>query len=150
MSTGRTSFLAGFEIKDRVSCERAIRNGGMAGLISAALTGLFAVAGVFVRSSDPKLRYVMDPWSLVDVALIAVLAGYVFRKSRVASTLLVVYFALNKIVMWVDLGTSAAGLILPIVFMLYYVTAMRGTYLWHSKYRDVPEKRPELQMQAGR
>jgi hypothetical protein len=103
-----------------------------------------------VRSSDPKLRYVMDPWSLVDVALIAVLAGYVFRKSRVASTLLVVYFALNKIVMWVDLGTSAAGLILPIVFMLYYVTAMRGTYLWHSKYRDVPEKRPELQMQAGR
>jgi len=148
MSTGRTSFLAGFEIRDRVSCERAIRNGGLAGLISAAMTGLFAVAGLFVRSADPRMRYVMDPWSLVDVALIAVLAGYVFRKSRVASTLLVVYFALNKIVMWIDLGTSGAGLIMPIVFMLYYVTAMRGTYLWHSKYRNASEPLSEAHTQA--
>jgi hypothetical protein len=150
MSTGRTSFLAGFEITDRVSCERAIRNGGMAGLFSAAITGLFAMAGLFVRSSDPGLKRAMDPWALADVALIVVLAAYVFRKSRVASTLLVVYYVLAKLAIWSEVGTSPAGFLLPIIFMLYYVTAMRGTYLWHSKYRDAPERPPELQMQVGR
>jgi hypothetical protein len=131
--------LAAFEITDRVSCERAIRNGGMAGLVSAAISGVFVVAGLVVRSPDPALASAMNPWSLIDVALIVVLAWYVFRKSRVASTLLVVYYVLAKLSIWSEVGISVPGLILPIMFMLYYVTAMRGTYLWHSKYRVMSE-----------
>ena len=59
----RRSFEDQLRIVDRASCEQAIRNGGVAGLVVAGLT---AIAGFFV---------------------------------------------------------------------LWFVTAVRGTYLWHSKYR---------------
>ena len=43
---------------------------------------------------------------LVDVVLLVVLAIFVFRKSRVASTILVLYFIANKLLMWMELGKA--------------------------------------------
>jgi hypothetical protein len=83
------------------------------------------------------LAYLLDPWKVVDVALIAVLAAFIFRKSRVASTFLVVYFILDKLTMWYDMR-KVRGLPLTVIFLLYYMTAMRGTYRWHAAYRNDP------------
>jgi hypothetical protein len=73
----------------------------------------------------------------VDVVLIVVLAIFIFRKNRVASTFLVLYFVLSKAFMWYEMG-KAQGLIMTIIFLLYYVTAMRATYIWHASYKDQP------------
>lgn len=136
MTDKKKGFWSSFEITDRESCEKAIRNGGIAALVSAAITAILGVLGFFTQSSNADLNYLLDPWILLDVGLIVVLAIFIFRKSRVASTLLLVYFVASKLIMWIDLG-APKGFLVAMIFLLYYFTAMRGTYLWNSTYRDV-------------
>lgn len=128
-------------INDRASCEQAIRNGGIAALVSAGLTAIFAIAGFFVREPDEKLAAITDPWMLVDVVLILVVATFIFRKSRIAATFMFVYFVGSKILQLIESPSASAGMIVAVFFALYFFTAMRGTYLWHSKYRH--EAMPE-------
>ena len=128
-------FWANFKITDRESCEKAIRNGRNAALVSAAITAFFAVAGLFNKSTNRVLNYFMDPWLIVDVVLLLVLAGFVHRKSRIAASILAAYFVISKVSMWSDLG-KVSGFAMAVVFFLFYFTAMRGTYLWHSKFRE--------------
>ncbi|TLY50335.1 MAG: hypothetical protein E6K53_10810 [Gammaproteobacteria bacterium] len=137
MTEKKKSFLSSFEIVDRDSCEKAIKNGGYATLISAAITAVFGILGFFVESSDHDLSYMLDPWILADVVLMVILAFFIFRKSRVAATLLLIYFIASKVLMWVEMG-SPKGILVSIIFFLYYLTAMRGTYLWHTKYVAEP------------
>lgn len=121
-------------IKSHVLCTKAIKNGGIAAMISAAITGGFAIAGFFTNSSSNDLNYFLDPWILVDAVLIVVLGIFIFRKSRVAATLMVIYFVGSKLLMWAEMG-EPKGLPMTIIFLLFYVTAMRGTYIWHA-YSD--------------
>ena len=133
--TEKKSFFNSFEINDRESCAKAIKNGGIAAMISAAITTLFGIAGLFTNSDNKELKYFLDPWILVDGLLIVVLGFFIFRKSRVAATLLVIYFVGSKALTWYELGKTT-GLLMSIVFFLYYFTAMRGTYIWHSSYSN--------------
>lgn len=131
------SFVDTFRLRDRYSCEKAIRNGGVAGLISASVTGIFALAGFFINWDTALASSLMDPALTLDVGLLLIMALFVFRKSRTASTLLVVYFVASKLLLWYQLG-RVPGLLFSIIFFLYYVTAMRATYIWHSSYGDAP------------
>jgi len=131
----KKSFMDSFRINDRLSCSKAIRNGGIAAMVSAGVTAIFAGIGSFVTSSNKNLAYFLDPWLFLDVALLIILGIFVFRKSRIASTLLVIYFAISKAIFWYDTG-KLQGLFVSIIFFLYYVTAMIGTYIWHSSYSD--------------
>jgi len=133
----KTSFFDSFKIVNRDSCANAIKNGGIVAMISAAISSIFGIAGFFTSSDNKNLNYFLDPWILVDVTLIVVLGIFVFRKSRIASTLLVIYFVCAKALICYELGKPPG--ILSIIFFLYYITAMRGTYLWHSKYRNAVE-----------
>lgn len=128
------TMCSSFKITDRQSCEKAIQNGVIAVLISAGITAIFGVAGFFANSSDSALNYLLDPYILIDVFLMLVLAFFISRKSRVASTLLLIYFVLSKIDTWLTIG-EPKGLLISILFFLYYFTAMRATYIWHSKHK---------------
>jgi hypothetical protein len=140
-TSARKSWLDSFRIYDRESCARAIRNGGIAAMIVAGLSFVFGVAGFFTKSGRPQLDYVLDPAMLWDAGLVAILGVFLFRRSRAASTLLVLHLVLGKVMMWADTG-SLQGLPMTLVFLAYYVTAMRGTYIWHSRYREPSLARP--------
>ena len=129
----KKSFWDSFRLEDRETCAKAIKNGGIAAMISAGITSVFGFLGFFISSENNELSYFLDPVILFDVVLIVVLGLFVFRKSRVASTFLVIYFVVAKALMWYDLG-KPTGALMSIIFFLYYMTAMRATYLWHSKY----------------
>jgi hypothetical protein len=131
------NFVAAFSISDRASCERAIKNGGIAAMISAGITGVFAVIGLFTSSSNKRLAYMLDPWLLVDAGFIVVLGIFIFKKSRIASTLMVLYFITSKIIVWHDIGV--ANLAVAAIFFLAYFTAMRATFIWRSTYKNAPE-----------
>ena len=137
----KKSFLDSFKIDSRVSCLKAIKNGGIAALISAGITLAFGIAGFFTSSDNQALNYMLDPLLLVDVAVIVVLGIFIFLKSRTAATILVIYFVLGKVLMCYELG-KPTGVLMSVIFFLYYVTAMRATYIWHSKYRNAPEESP--------
>lgn len=123
-------------VADRESCAKTIRNGGIAALISSAVTLWFALSGFFLQSAEPDLSFLLDPWRLVDGVLVIVLAIFVFRKSRVASTILLISFVATKAILWIDLGELKGSGITSLLFLYFYVAAMQGTYVWHSKYRE--------------
>ena len=128
-------FLRDFRMDDRPSCEKVIRNGGIAALVSGGLTLAFGVAGFF---TGPGQSVLLDPYVLIDAALIFILAWFVFRRSRIASTILVLHFLLSKVVLFSEgAPMSVSNVIIAIGFMLYYVSAMWGTYIWHQRYSAV-------------
>jgi hypothetical protein len=131
----KKSLFDSFIINDRKSCGNAIKNGGIAAMISAIITGVFSVSGFFTTSSNKALAYMLDPWGIFDAILCLILAILIFRKSRVASTLLVLYFAASKAIIWYDTGKFPGYF--GIIFFLFYITAMRGTFIWHSTYKDI-------------
>ncbi len=99
-----------FAISDEKSCRVAIRNGGIASLISGILTGIFAVSGFFNSSDDEQLNLILNPWNLIDCFLLFVLSIFIFNKSRIASTLMVIYFVASRVIIWTALG-SPRGLL---------------------------------------
>jgi hypothetical protein len=133
-----SSLLRDFKIDSPESCAKAIRNGGIAAFVSAGVTALFGIASFFTDSTDQDIRYFLDPWILADAVFLVVLGFFILRKSRVAATLLMVYFVGSKLLMWYELG-KPAGLFMSVIFFLFYLTALRGTYLWHSKYRSMAQ-----------
>ena len=77
-------------------CEAAIKNGWIAALISLGITLIFGAVGFFAESDDEVLNYFLDPWLMVDVVLMAIMAFFIYKKSRTAATLMFVYFVLSK------------------------------------------------------
>ena len=135
----RKTLLSLFQITDRDSCADAIRNGGIVALVSGGLSAVLGIAGFLIETPHSALRPFLDPWNLVDAGLVLLLAALVLRKSRVASALLVVHFVIAKVVMWKEMGRPRA-VVLTLVILLLYVTALRGTMLWHAKYRDAVDE----------
>jgi len=131
----KRTFLKMFSLDDRKSCEKAIRIGGIVAMVSAALTGIFAAIGFFLNSSDPELAYLFDPYMVVDFVIIFTLAVFILRKSRVASTTMMGYFIFNNLSFWQDTG-NIPSLGITIILFVFYLTAMRATYIWHSSYKD--------------
>jgi hypothetical protein len=124
-----------FSITDPASCKSAIYNGGIAAMLSAGITIAIAVIGFFSNSHDKIVEYVLDPDMVLSVVLVIVLGIFIFRKSRIAATIMVLHFALSKALIWYDIG-NAPGF-LSIIFFLFYFNAMRGTYIWHKLYKNV-------------
>jgi hypothetical protein len=130
----KKSFSDMFQIDDQESCEKAIKHGGIAAIVLAVVSAAFGVAGFFTSSDNKELAYFMDPWILCDTVLLIVLGIFVFRKSRVAATLFLIYFIIGKIVAWVDLG-RINGIFLTLAILVFIVNAMRATYIWHKLYK---------------
>ncbi len=130
----KRSKLFDFDISDEESCRKAIRNGGIAALVLAALTAVIAIVAMNTTTDDPDLAYLLDPWIIVDAILLAVLALFVFRRSRVAATVLLVYYTLSKIMLWIEIG-APKGLLVSALFFMTFLTSARATFAWHSTYR---------------
>jgi hypothetical protein len=137
----KRSRLSWFDISDRESCEKAIRNGGIAALVSAGVTAMFAIIGMNTTSERPGLAYLLDPSIIVDAVLLVILAFFVFRKSRTAATILFGYFVISKLIMWFELG-APKGLFIAALFFMLYLTAMRATYQWHSDFESETDAAP--------
>jgi hypothetical protein len=135
----RSTLLTLFQIGDRDSCVKAIRNGGIVALVSGGLSAVLGIAGFLIEAPHSALRPLLDPWNLVDAGIVLLLAALVLRKSRVAAALLVLHFVMAKVIMWRAAGRPT-GFILTVLIFLFYVTALRGTLLWHTRYRHADEE----------
>lgn len=127
-----------FSIRDRTLCERAIRNGGIAAMVLAGITALTYLRAVLdvdlvlIRPlTDREAAYAIDPLRSVDVVLPLVLGLLVFRRSRVAATVLLAYLVASTVIMWMHFRFLRDAL-QALVFFLFFLTAMRGTYRWHG------------------
>ncbi|MCL1134113.1 hypothetical protein [Shewanella hafniensis] len=112
----KASLKSLFKIETQEQCLSAIKNGWIVTLISLSITLVFSTIGFFTQAENATLNYFLDPFLMIDVVLMAVMAFFIYRKSRIAATLMLFYFVLSKILQWSDLG-NVQGLPLAIVFM---------------------------------
>ena len=112
---------------DIKSAEKAIKNGWIAALVSAMLTGLLASLPL-INESD-VLGF--NPWNFLDVVLMICLAFGVYKKSKTAATILFAYFVISKI----DIIVFREGystIPVSLIFLYFYFQAMRGTYSYEN------------------
>ena len=124
-----------FKINSQEDCKEAIREGGIAAIISMTLTFIFSLIGFFTKSSDTDINYFLDPWSMIDVILMIILIIFIFKKSRVATTFMFFYFLISKIIQWYSLS-NLQGLFMALVFLFFYFNAMYASFIWHLKYKN--------------
>ncbi len=132
----KNSFKEQIKMDTQKSCEQAIKTGWIAALISLGMTLILSSIGFVTQSENEKLNYILNPWSIIDAILMGILAFYIYKKSRVAATLMFIYFIISKFSQWFDLG-NVQGFPLALVFMVFYFNAMRGTFMWHSMYKNI-------------
>ena len=106
---------------------KAIKGGWVAALISAAFTLVITILGA-TGTADLGLN--ADWYMLVDVALLLILAFGIYKKSRIAATIMFGYFLLSKILIIVETG-QFQGFILAFVFLYFYGNAMLWTFKYH-------------------
>ena len=106
-----------------------IKQGWIAGLISCFMTLVFSLLGVAGYSI-----YGFNILCLLDVFIILILTLGIYHSSRIASTLMLAYFLLSKLLSLIDhgLGTVSIG---SFLFLYIYFQAMRGTFLYHSLFQ---------------
>ena len=116
------------------------------GWIAAMVSGVLTLAIALVAMAAEWQHSLFNAWSLVDVALIAGLGYGIYRKSRTAATLMFAYFLLSKILIIVETG-KPNGLVLGIVFLVFYFRAMTATFRYHAfiqharRFPPAPKKR---------
>jgi len=83
-----------------------------------------------MNSPDEALSYFADIWIIFDVLIIFALAFFIWRKSRVAAALMLIYFVISKIIMGLETG-AVKGIFISLLFLWFFVQAFRGTIVWH-------------------
>lgn len=106
---------------------KKIKNGWIAALISGCATLIFTTIAIFGKD----ITGFVDSSMLFDVGLIFLLAYGIYKKSRTASTLMLVYFIASKLIQWAQTG-NLSGIIMSIIFVYFYFQAMIGTYQYHK------------------
>lgn len=103
--------------------EKATRNGAIAGFIYAILTLVTSAAW-------------RDPWGLLEVVLIMVLAVLLLRKSRAAAIALFIHVIVSQIGGWVVLGRPS-GIVAALIFLTFFGKAIAGSFAYHRLRRDL-------------
>jgi hypothetical protein len=131
----KPSFKDQLKLDTPDTCLAAIKNGWVAGLISIGLTLAIVLVGMFSKSENMTLNYFADRPMFIDIILTITMVFFIYKKSRIAATSMFLYFVLSKYIQWTDLG-EAQGVPMALIFAFFYFNAMRGTYVWHSKYKE--------------
>jgi len=105
-----------------------IKGGWIAGIISATVT---LIVTLVTLSGNDIWDGLWGVEALFDVAFILIMTFGIYKKSRTAATLMLVYFVASKIYIWVETG-APSGFVLAMVFTYFYFQAMIGTFQYHK------------------
>src|SRR5215471_13923894 len=118
------------KIEDESSAESATKSAVGVSCFVGAVSSVVAI--ISIASRRPIFGF--DGWSLVDGILFFVIAWRIHRMSRIWAVLgLVIY--LGEIVSNLASGAHGSVGVLTIVFVLTYISAIRGAFTFH-KYRN--------------
>jgi len=116
------------DVPDEIA--RPIKHGWVAACVSCAMTLIVTLVAFGGGTANYDAA-----WNLIDVALIAGFAFGIYKRSRTAATLMFAYFVLSKVLMMMEAGRPS-GLVLGLLFAIFYFRAMTATYRYHRFVRD--------------
>jgi hypothetical protein len=117
-------------IRDIDTARHAALNGSYVALFVSGVTGLLALLSAF------HILDWVDPWSIFDAGLFAVLGLLIRRMSRVAATSALVLYLLERVyAAYVGGWTTTAGVVGAMLFTAF-TSGVRGTIAYHRYKRQ--------------
>jgi|LWDU01.1.fsa_nt_gi hypothetical protein len=129
----------------------AITGGVAVALISAIVTVIAVTYSIYQNIDDGVFRLLNDWVSYIDVVLILTLAFFLNRKSRFAAVTLVLYYVLNKVILFQAMDIQNIRpftVILPLIFLYFFVKSAYGTFIFHriEKQENPDYKKPSKKL----
>lgn len=115
---------------NREEAIKSTKNGAIAACISGVLTLGIVLTAIFSNSSG-AISIWNDPSNFIDIAVIFACAYGVYKKSRAAAIILLLYFILSKLIIGIETG-KASGIGMAIVFLYFYGKAIQGSFVFHK------------------
>jgi hypothetical protein len=113
--------------KDLDMAQKIVRVAVYVSLAVTLLTAILAVIGLFQTSSDPTMQYLLDPWALLDVALMLLFTFFLYKRKLWAPIALVGHQVLSFVIVYIDLSQLPGAL--GIFKLLLFIAAIRAVYL---------------------
>lgn len=120
---------------DKKDAIKATKYGAIAACVSAFFTSLIVSIAIFTDSRD-ILFYWNDPLNFIDVVVVLACAYGMYRKSRVASITIFLFFLVNQIVMSIELQTFGRNIGVALVFLYFYGRAIQGSFIYHKLEKE--------------
>ena len=111
---------------------KKIKGGWIAAIVSGVIT--LAMVLLVVYSGSKSAGNVVDLWNSLDVVFIFILAYGMYKKSRIAASIMFIYFLASKILIIAETG-QPNGVLLSLMFLYYFFQAMVGTFQYHKLVR---------------
>jgi hypothetical protein len=112
------------------AAKEAAKQGAIAAALVAGITAIVAILSLFGLE-------ITSLWALVDAALFALIAFGIYKLSRVAAVLGLLLYLWEQISQ--ILITGKTNIILVVLFTLYFIHAIRGTFAYHKLKEQQPE-----------
>ena len=125
-------------LESKAGCEKAIKNGFIAAIFATGMSFIAAIIGMYQSFESEYLKYFNDPAVFIDITIMGLLAFYIYKKSRIASTLMFLYYLSAKISLWV-VDLQPKGLIMGAIILYLLFNAMCATFKWHSTHKNNEE-----------
>ncbi|VAV96830.1 hypothetical protein MNBD_ALPHA01-796 [hydrothermal vent metagenome] len=119
----------------------ATKLGSIAAYVSGAMT---LVITLIARISDATGSFALwnDPWIIIDVVIIFTCAYGMYKQSRSAALVMLIYFIFAKIFITIETG-NFSGLIVGLLFSYFFARATYGAFIFHKiEKSDNPDYRP--------
>lgn len=111
---------------------KKIKGAWVAAIVSGIMT---LVVTIVALSGSAMLGF--GAWNALDVVLIFGLAYGIYRKSRTCAVLMFTYFAISKIMLYMQTGQTS-GALFGFIFLYFFARGVMGTFEYHKllKGRD--------------
>lgn len=129
------------EALDDREAESDIKKAVGAIIFSASVTTLFGVLGFFFTDVGGSLGGYIDPWGLVDAAILWILALFIWRRSFPAFVILNIYWIFNIFVVLVSM-TNLGGLLIKGLFLFWFIKGAIAA--WRINKTKPPHDRSTL------
>jgi hypothetical protein len=117
------------ESEELQKANKSIKNAWVTGVISGSLT---LIASMIL--APLALEMLNVPAMLITAAIVFGLSYGVYRKSRTCAVILLSFYALDKIVFYIDSGRMA-GIVVTLIFIYYFAKGIEGTFTYHRLMR---------------
>ena len=107
--------------------EQQIKNAWQAGIVSGTITLILVLCSV---AGNNVLNGFINASALIDVCLISGLSFGIFKKSRIAAVIMLVYFVSSQI--WVAIALKRVPGLLAWIFVSFYAGGVQGTFTYQK------------------
>jgi len=112
------------------------------GVWAAVFVAVITAAVATIAMSSGKAVMGVDAWAYADAVLFAALGFGIYKMSRFAAVAALVLYVAERIYMMASSSGAGRGFVLTIIFTLFFLNAVRGTFAFKKLSAEASAPQP--------